>query len=128
MRREQVRITVDTRRHLRRNTTLRCSWLMAIRDPAVLYAAQSVRIQADDSEMKETLSLTEDYDMPIAKSLRRLRTKRFSESCLHESMCSGAPPAVLVSQLCSPSPLQTYLHIRFLLGFTRRFVGIVQIP
>ena len=51
MRREQVRITVDTRRHLRRNTTLRCSWLMAVRDPAVLYAAQSVRIQAADSEM-----------------------------------------------------------------------------
>ncbi len=88
MRREHVRITVDTRRHLRRNTTLRCSWLMAIRDPAVLYAAQSVRIQADDSEMTARLSLTEDYDMSMTKPLQLLRTKRVSASCLHESMCS----------------------------------------
>ena len=52
MRTEHVNITVDTRRHLRCNTILRCSWLMAIRDPAVLHAAQSVQIQADDSKIR----------------------------------------------------------------------------
>ncbi len=103
---------------------------MAVRDPAVLYAAQSVRIQAADSEMGETkldrrlwYVYGKATSAPSDKNIFSILPGRIHvllSAASRLSLTAAVPLRLLL--------LQPDLQIQVFTLFTRRFVGIVQIP